>query len=118
MLPADDASAGTARRFVARSLSGIEGADVREAAVLLTSELVTNAVRHAGGECVLVVDVDAGRVRIEIHDQASQRPILRRLAVTDQRGRGLALVDALARRWGSDPVAGKGKAVWFELDDD
>ena len=88
VLPADEASAGTARRFVARSLSGIEGADVREAAVLLTSELVTNAVRHAGGECVLVVDVDGGRVRVEIHDGASQSPVLRPVAATSLTGLG------------------------------
>lgn len=101
---------------------------VMDYAVLVTSELVSNAVQHAGGELVLVVLAGSGKVRTEVHDQGDPiEPTLfaaggvgqdaRRAAVTDQRGRGLLIVAAVADRWGTtEQEPTPGKSVWFELD--
>jgi anti-sigma regulatory factor (Ser/Thr protein kinase) len=123
-----------ARRFVQGALAGCPAlAD----AVLLTSELATNAVQHSatgrGGTFVVAISHAPGRVRVTVTDGGSAtRPVVapepEELAVC---GRGLLLVDALADRWGyaSEPdqpgtwdVRGKcpssaepSGAVWFEL---
>lgn len=115
MLPAALSSVALAREFVAGTLAEGDASDLNEDAVLLTSEVVTNALLHAGGGCVVTVDVDEGTVRIEVHDEDHQSPMARRPRSDEEGGRGLELVDAIAWRWGSDPVEGDGKAVWFEL---
>jgi anti-sigma regulatory factor (Ser/Thr protein kinase) len=87
---------------------------------LLVSELVTNAVRHAGlrrGDRIrLVVDVGDRLVRVEVHDPGhgfAPRPPAPDAARAS--GWGLYLVDELADRWGVDG-ADRGSCVWFELD--
>ncbi|WP_372441041.1 ATP-binding protein [Actinacidiphila acididurans] len=93
--------------------------DVAETAVLLVSELVTNAVRHsrvAGryilARCVLREDA----LRVEVGDAGDGVPVVRAAGDEAEGGRGLALVDALAAKWGTEPRAyGIGKTVWFEL---
>lgn len=99
------------RRFAAQLASGHSTcADVE----LLTSELVTNAIRHGRTEMLVTVDVDDERVRVEVADRNPARPQLR---VPDETGgRGLRLVDELSDRWG---VHGgrPGKTVWFEIED-
>jgi anti-sigma regulatory factor (Ser/Thr protein kinase) len=87
---------------------------------LLVSELVTNAVRHAGlrrGDRIrLVVRVGDRDVRVEVHDPG--RGFARRPPSPDPArasGWGLYLVEELADRWGVD-CAGRGTCVWFELD--
>lgn len=87
---------------------------------LLVSELVTNAVRHAGlarGDRIrLVVDVDGQIVRVEVHDPGRGfRPRAPSPDPSRPSGWGLYLVDELADRWGVDG-AGPGTRVWFELD--
>ncbi|MFE9172586.1 ATP-binding protein [Streptomyces kebangsaanensis] len=96
--------------------------EVTETAVLLLSELMTNAYRHAkvspGREirarCVLNGD---GRLRISVTDANDTLPTPREASPQDETGRGLALVEALADDWGAEPrPGGIGKTVWFELD--
>jgi anti-sigma regulatory factor (Ser/Thr protein kinase) len=94
-------------------------------AILLTSELVTNVVKHAGTQLTLVVKI-APSVRVEVHDGvAATRAFRETLAhpptyvpATSPGGRGLGLVSALASRFGLDDEPGEweGKIVWFELD--
>jgi len=109
-------SVGAARRFVADVLGRVgAGKRLSDEAVLLTSEVVTNALVHAGGGCTLTVAVDTGVVRVEVHDEDSTAPAARQAGAHDEGGRGLHLLDSLAWRWGSAPVAGAGKSVWFEL---
>ena len=114
-LPAEPESPALARRFVERELAGRCDPAAIEAAVLLTSELATNVVKHAGTPMRLDLRWAQGRVRVEISDDSNAMP--RRVRSDDNAlsGRGLVLVDRLARSWGADerPV---GKVVWFEVD--
>lgn len=84
-------------------------------AVLLASELVSNAVLHAGTEVEVVVRVRPDRLGVEVHDQGRGRAVRRRYSATSGTGRGLVLVDELSRDWGTVATAA-GKFVWFELD--
>lgn len=89
-------------------------------AELLLSELVTNPLRHArvpvGREIGVRVATYDGRLRVEVADANNSRPEVREPADEDEHGRGLALVEALALRWGCCPRRhGIGKATWAEL---
>lgn len=100
--------------FVARVLQG-RSADEREIGVLLTSELVTNALLYAQGRItVRVIDGD-GAVRVTVHDAGRQPVAPRRVSTEATSGRGLALVEQLASSWGVDLVEDDGKEVWFEV---
>jgi anti-sigma regulatory factor (Ser/Thr protein kinase) len=90
---------------------------VDEAAALLVSELVTNAVRHAEGIDVVTVNLHAGRtwLRIEVQDTDRHWPQPRIPGRLDESGFGFVLVDALASNWGVRETEA-GKAVWAELD--
>ena len=87
-----------------------------DAALLLLSELVGNAVRHAGaGEIVVRAQVASGRLRVEVVDVSPVLPDAPALPPLDaEGGRGLLLVDALADRWGAH-LGAEGKCLWFEL---
>ncbi|OKJ34944.1 hypothetical protein AMK24_21375 [Streptomyces sp. CB02366] len=90
-------------------------------AVLLISELTTNAVLHTGtGQvlCGLTLTGDGKRLRIELHDEDSApvRPPEREAGPDDESGRGLLLVRQLAESWGSTrSTRAGGKVVWAEL---
>jgi hypothetical protein len=81
---------------------------------LLSTEVITNAVRHTGAVCAVAVRWTGARVRVEVTDASPVRPEPRHGALDAEGGRGLLLVDALAADWGSthDPA---GKVVWFEV---
>ncbi|MGW7544103.1 SpoIIE family protein phosphatase [Streptomyces sp. NPDC054770] len=114
-------SVATARAFVRDTLQGWGFADVVDDAVVLTSELVTNAVVHAGTHAdVLCLRTDDG-VRIEVSDRYPEREVpLQGSAVNmgspdREGGRGLQLCAALATRWGVEYTSTY-KNVWFQLD--
>ncbi|MEV6726928.1 SpoIIE family protein phosphatase [Streptomyces xanthochromogenes] len=114
-------SVATARAFVRDTLQGWGYADVVDDAVVLTSELVTNAVVHAGTKAdVLCLRSDDG-VRVEVADRYPERevPLLGSpadIAGPDrENGRGLLLCAALASRWGVEYTPTR-KTVWFQLD--
>ncbi|MFF2509157.1 SpoIIE family protein phosphatase [Streptomyces sp. NPDC058067] len=113
-------SVATARAFVRDTLQGWGFPDIIDDAVVLTSELVTNAVVHAGTSAeVLCLRTDDG-VRIEVADRYPEREIpLQQSAVSmgspdREGGRGLQLCAALATRWGVDYTPTH-KLVWFQL---
>ncbi|MGW0944224.1 ATP-binding protein [Streptomyces sp. NPDC002623] len=90
------------------------------AAELVLSELVTNALRHArtpaGREIGVRIAQYEGRLRVEVADANNARPQPRKATAEDEHGRGLAMVEALAQRWGCCPRRnGIGKAIWAEL---
>jgi anti-sigma regulatory factor (Ser/Thr protein kinase) len=111
-------SAGEARRFVGDVLrdSGRSTDEVLDAAVLLTSELVTNAVLYSAGTINVDVDLDVTAVRVEVADTSGQSPAPRDAPPEAMSGRGLHLVEAMARAWGVEQHRDDGKVVWFELD--
>lgn len=103
-----------ARRRVAARLDALPD-DSRETVLLLTTELLTNAVRHASGPITLRMTWGDDGVRVEVHDHSFERPVLKRPDRDAIGGRGLLLVEALAGQWGVTPN-GSGKSVWFSLD--
>ncbi|MFJ4778746.1 SpoIIE family protein phosphatase [Streptomyces sp. NPDC088762] len=115
-------SVAAARAFVRDTLQGWGFADIIDDAVVLTSELVTNAVVHAGTRAeVLCLRAEDG-VRVEVADRYPERelplqhPGERPYADPDrENGRGLMLCAALATRWGVEYTATH-KHVWFRLD--
>ena len=109
------ASVGLARSLVRDSLAGFDG-DARDVALLLTSELVTNAILHARTPVQLGVLVDGDRALVCVADQLPESPALSPRAHSHDRpgGRGLALVEDLADTWGTTTYTG-GKTVWFVL---
>jgi anti-sigma regulatory factor (Ser/Thr protein kinase) len=104
-------SAAAARRFVCDAVSetGADRADV----VLLTSELVNNAILHAHSEFDVCVNIGPNRVRVSVVDHAPERSLVGREPSADG-GRGLALIDAIANSWGFESQDGT-KLVWFQL---
>jgi anti-sigma regulatory factor (Ser/Thr protein kinase) len=111
----DPRSAGDARRFVAGTLQPWELGPLVDTVTLLTSELVTNAVVHAGTEVDVVVRLTGAIARVEVTDRSELVPTPRHTGLEADSGRGLALVQALARRWGTSRQPGGGKTVWFEV---
>lgn len=109
------ASVREARVFAGDVLAddGVE-ASVIKLAVLLVSELVTNAVVHAPGRISLTVHTDAHWVRIEVQDQGRRPPILRSATQDQLNGRGMRVVDELATDWGTQRRHNQ-KVVWFEI---
>jgi anti-sigma regulatory factor (Ser/Thr protein kinase) len=117
-LPVTSVAARLARRHMA-TIGASWPADLRDIALLLSSELVTNALRYGnGGGICLTVRQTPHVVRVEVQDANPAAPQLsRNLDGTAERGRGLHIVDSLATRWGHTPSADPaGKTVWFELD--
>ncbi|MFF1587990.1 SpoIIE family protein phosphatase [Streptomyces sp. NPDC058286] len=83
-------------------------------AELMVGELVTNAVRHARTRSVEVRLVRSGTLVCEVEDDDQRLPTLLNAGPGDEFGRGLRVVSALAREWGTSRT-GSGKTVWFEL---
>ncbi|MEU0287894.1 ATP-binding protein [Streptomyces sp. NPDC005908] len=120
----DPAEVGRARRWARSRLAGSGiGVDepLAETLILLVSELVTNAVVHTGCPAVLRLCLpgrDAAEevtVRLEVADRSGRAPVPRCVDGDATGGRGLALVDGLADRWGWS-TEGTGKRIWCELD--
>lgn len=107
--------ARAARAFVTETLGTWGLQRLTDIAQLLTSELVTNAVRHARSEDVdVTMRHQDEAVRVEVHDTSSEHPVPKDVSPEAESGRGLHLVAALSKSWGVKP-AESGKAVWFEL---
>jgi anti-sigma regulatory factor (Ser/Thr protein kinase) len=85
-----------------------------EDAVLVVSEVVTNAVEHGAGQVRVRLLRRHASVRIEVQDDSPIPPVLLALGRTAERGRGLHIVTRLAARWGSRRTTA-GKVVWAEL---
>ncbi|KOX20650.1 serine/threonine protein kinase [Saccharothrix sp. NRRL B-16348] len=115
-MPASAGSSARARQVVgdAAAAWGLSD-DAADDAALVVTELVSNAVDHATGPVGLTVSRTESGLRIEVADQSSALPQPRPVRVDSARGRGLIIVAALSRSWGTEPTA-DGKVVWAELD--
>ncbi|MGX2994782.1 ATP-binding SpoIIE family protein phosphatase [Streptomyces sp. JNUCC 64] len=112
-LEPDERAPGKARRLARVALKRWDLEDLTDAVELLVSEVVTNAVRYASRPVTLrLLRTDV--LRCEVGDDVPQLPRLRQARATDEGGRGLYLVNRLARRWGATRLS-TGKVVWFEL---
>ncbi|MGW3208727.1 ATP-binding protein, partial [Streptomyces sp. NPDC001135] len=112
-LEPEDSAPGQARRLARRALArwGLE--DLTDSVELLVSEVVTNAVRYASRPVSLrLLRTDV--LRCEVADDVPQLPRMRHARDLDVDGRGLYLVNKLARRWGATRLS-TGKMVWFEM---
>ena len=88
--------------------------DLVDAAQLVTSELVTNAVVHAGSQVTLRITAEPGAVRVEVGDASPHLPVRRSWGRTAGTGRGLLIVEDQTDGWGAARI-GEGKVVWFEI---
>ena len=93
---------------------GFTGDRWLDSALLVVSELVSNAVRHGGGALALVLELTAGRVTVSVTDGSTLVP--RRRVDPGEGGRGLLLIEMLVERWGVADHDG-GKRVWVLLSD-
>jgi CheY-like chemotaxis protein len=116
-------SVQTARRFVRHTLHMWNADGEIDDAVIVVSELVTNAIAHTHAGCELRISRVVRRdglpeseiVRIEVNDRGSQIPDLQLLTETREHGRGLHIVAALTNAWGVDTQPDGSKTVWAEL---
>ncbi|MFI9626721.1 SpoIIE family protein phosphatase [Streptomyces sp. NPDC052042] len=110
--PTDPTEVATAREAASRQLSAWGLDDLAFTTELVVSELVTNAIRYAGGPVGLRL-IREGVLVCEVSDPSSTQPRLRRARSTDEGGRGLFLVAQLTSRWGSR-YSRQGKTIWTE----
>lgn len=114
-LPADPRSTRDARRLVRRTLVGWCDDEQLDAVALCVSELVTNAVVHAGSAPRILVHVRPPVIHVEISDDSDAGPVVRGASTEDTSGRGVSILSALSDRWGWRRRSGGGKTVWFDV---
>lgn len=117
-LPPDAASVSAARRFLRERLRQWEIedglGDAADTAVLLLSELCTNALLHSRGAFTVALAWSGRVLRVTVCDSSPQLPVRQRFSPSASTGRGIGLLGDLARSWGSERIDG-GKQVWFEV---
>ena len=115
ILPNDLRAPREARIAIERFLARAQLPQLSDDAQLLTSELVTNAVRHAHGPIDVRAYVRDGFLRLEVADsEVEHAPVPRSAGPEDQGGRGMELVDRMSARWGWR-ARGHVKVVWLDL---
>ena|ERR1700674_4473373 len=115
ILPKDPASVRLARSFAALAAERW-GADVDVATVeLATSEIVTNALLHAGSDVAITVRVNDDTIRVEVADSSRERPVVLHAAPDTTSGRGMDIVEAITEGWGVEDIPNGGKVVWFTV---
>lgn len=105
----------TGRRFVEREVIALGLTAVADDVTLAAAELLANALQHGHPPVSVAVSGDAHRVRLEVRDGNSRPPVRPAPSTTNMTGRGMALIEALASRWGAEPEDG-GKVVWAEFE--
>jgi anti-sigma regulatory factor (Ser/Thr protein kinase) len=111
----DVSTVGEARRFVSDTLSAWDADDLSWTAMLLVTELATNAVLHASTPYDVSLERRGdGTLRLGVTDGSVRKPRARDYAVDATTGRGLGLVGSLAIAWGTSALA-NGKTVWCDI---
>lgn len=103
-----------ARRFVKTNLEAWRVTEHLDDALLVVSELVTNAVLHAGTDLTVSVARRNDVIRLAVQDAYRVLPLASDAETQSPTGRGLVVVAAVARRWGAD-FADSGKVVWADI---
>jgi serine/threonine-protein kinase RsbW len=117
-LRAEPLASSEARRATRSVLEEWQVPDaVVEDALLVVSELVTNAVRHAGESSTIELEIgqSGSLLRVALSDASTASPSPRSASHVAEGGRGMAILAALSDRWGIEPHGG-GKQVWWEVD--
>ena len=105
------------RRVVEHARDHGASAGTTRVAELLTSEVVTNAVKYGPQDGTITVEASCrgDRYDVVVSDESHERPVVRHPPATQSGGRGMGLVQALAAEWGVDLHDGDGKSVWIAL---
>lgn len=114
LLPPVRSAVAAARRHVERACREWHLEALEDNALLLTSEVVTNAILHGTGAVRLQMHRSASRLRIEVGDDDPELPSAQDSGNALESGRGLMIVNTLSTDWGAEQL-GAGKIVWFEL---
>jgi CheY-like chemotaxis protein/anti-sigma regulatory factor (Ser/Thr protein kinase) len=112
----DLASSRAARGFMAETLAQWDCGELLDSVNLLVSELVTNAVVHADSEAEVAVVLTSTSLRVEVADNGSGTVQPREAGAFDTSGRGMALVEAMSTRWGTEHRPDGGRVTWFEVE--
>ena len=107
-------AAARSRTYVRAALLGWGLQDLLDPVLLLTSEIVSNALLHTGTDMTVFMLQDGSGVRVEVSDGSDVPPVRRRLSSSATTGRGVQLLDSLADDWGWFPSE-DGKSVWFQV---
>jgi anti-sigma regulatory factor (Ser/Thr protein kinase) len=118
-LPCDGAAVASARGFSSHRLSevlgdGLDAQDCIDDAILVTSELVSNAIQADCGHTVVRISVHRTHVRIGVEDDGHGQPQVLHPSATEDHGRGLLIVEQLSQEWGVSATP-TGKQVWADL---
>lgn len=111
----DPAASAAARRFLLQTAGDWDlPPGLTEVAQLVVSELVSNAVEHAGTSSTVGLELADGKLRISVRDGSSLQPVARSFDTVSFRGRGLPLIERISEHWGivNHP---DGKTVWAVL---
>ena len=116
----DPAQVSQARRLVRETLAewGLDA--YIDHTVLISSELVTNALRHGAGTITIQLSRAGHDLRIEVHDHGPGRPVRRHAGTGDEGGRGLEVIDGLISMYDgyrgcTDDGTGPGKTVYVVM---
>ena len=116
VLPPVTTSVRAARDFARERCHEADlGARACDVAVLLVSEVVTNAIVHGRSEARLRIVASGSTLRVEVGDDCPAHPQVQHVGPTAVHGRGVGFVDRLSTAWGVRDVPG-GKVVWFTVD--
>jgi anti-sigma regulatory factor (Ser/Thr protein kinase) len=113
-LQPDRENVSRARTFAVEHSASVGTDETTDVVELLVSELVTNAILHAGTKISLRLSYDDGLFRVGVRDASTAEARRRHCGKGATTGRGLELIEALASAWGVDSDA-HGKTVWFTL---
>lgn len=120
-LPCEVSSVGDARRALRNVLEEVGSSiDERNAAAMVITELLANAIIHAdraGGQIEVVIECSDRQIHIEVTDQNARAPVRREVDIDAAAGRGLAIIDSLSTAWGWDRIGGEGDGnrVWCDV---
>lgn len=114
-LNADPKCVSEARKLTRHTLESWGMATLGEVAVLLVSELATNAILHARSPVGIIMRTNSVGIRVYVCDDSPAPPRVRRFRTEAATGRGVRLLETLASSWGVQSNSDGGKCVWFTL---